>query len=262
MKIYPRENRKIAHVTGIPIDELSWNDAISIISQWAEKNESKYVCICNAHSIVTAKRDLEFNTVIDEADMATPDGAPVAWMMSRGNKKRQERINGPDLMIKYFDQANKSGQSVFLYGGMPATLCLLEQKIREKFPFLKIAGTHSPPFRKLSNHEKQEIVRKINESGANTVWVGLGCPKQEKWMYEHRGEISAVMIGVGAAFDYHAGVIKRAPMWMQNNGLEWLHRLISEPRRLWRRYFFTNTLFVMYALKEIFSSIVLGWKKK
>lgn len=186
-----------------------------------------------------------------EADMSTPDGAPIAWMLRRLGYPAQERINGPDLMLHYCAHAERTGESVFLYGGRIETLLLLEQRLKEKFPELRIAGRYSPPFRKLTEEEDRQVTEKINSSGAATVWVGLGCPKQEQWMAEHRGAINAVMIGVGAAFDYHAGTLRRAPVWMQQNGLEWLHRLCKEPSRLWKRYLLTNTLFLGLALSQL-----------
>ena len=243
--------KKTATVLSVPIDVLTWEDALACISGWAAKYESRYVCICNVHSVVTAGQDVAFGQVITEADMATPDGAPVAWMLRKRGYANQQRINGPDLMWKYCEQAAQRGESIYLYGGMPETLKILQRRLVDVFPGLRIAGAYSPPFRVGTNEEDEADVRKINASGASTVWVSLGCPKQEKWMAAHRGRVNAVMIGVGAAFDYHAGTVQRAPTWMQNSGLEWLHRLFSEPRRLWRRYLVTNTLFVIGAVKQL-----------
>lgn len=244
-----------AKVVGAFIDAVSWDEAVSRISGWAKACESRYVCICNAHSVVSAKTDSEFAAVVNGADLATPDGAPVAWMLRRLGFEHQERINGPDLMWRYFRYAERSGESVFLYGSSPETLDVLQQRIRVEFPLLRVAGAISPPFRSLSAVEKAEMVDIINRSGANTVWVSLGCPKQERWMAEHKGKVSAVMLGVGAAFDYHAGTISRAPHWMRNAGFEWLHRLCSEPRRLWKRYLVTNTLFVYFAIRRLVFNI-------
>jgi N-acetylglucosaminyldiphosphoundecaprenol N-acetyl-beta-D-mannosaminyltransferase len=240
-------------VIGSAIDVVSWSEAISIIEAWADRRDSRVVCICNTHSVVTARTDREFHKVISGADMATADGAPVAFMLRRLGHVDQQRINGPDLMWKYCEHAARVGQSMYLYGASEGTLELLRQRLAGSFPDLKIAGAFSPPFRALSVEEDERIVRTINDSGAGVVWVGLGCPKQEMWMASHRGRINAVMIGVGAAFDYHAGTIKRAPLWVQRNGLEWLHRLISEPRRLWRRYLVTNSLFIWFAMKQLIS---------
>ena len=248
MSVQPK---KIIHVIDAPIDQVTWEDAVQRLSSWGENHESRVICICNAHSVVTARQDKEFNQVLNDADMSTPDGAPVAWMIKKLSGQPQARINGPDLMLKYCEHAEKIGQSIYLYGGQESTLNILVDVLKSKYPNLRIAGYLSPPFRELNAEEKQKIIHDINDSGAHTVWVGLGCPKQEKWMYEHKGKINAVMIGVGAAFDYHAGTIKRAPKWMQNSGLEWFHRLCSEPKRLWKRYLVTNTLFIIYAFKQL-----------
>jgi N-acetylglucosaminyldiphosphoundecaprenol N-acetyl-beta-D-mannosaminyltransferase len=240
-------------VIGVPIDALDWENTLYRLQQWATARRSAYVCICNTHSVVTARRDSLFSRVISEADMATPDGAPVAWLMRFVAKTGQERINGPDLMWRYCAEASRRNESIYLYGGQQSTLDALQARLIEQFPGLRIAGAYSPPYRPLTAVEDAAVVGMINASGAGTVWVSLGCPKQEKWMAEHRGRINAVMIGVGAAFDYHAGTIKRAPPWMQRSGLEWLHRLCSEPRRLWKRYLVTNTLFIYYAGRQLFS---------
>lgn len=239
------------NVLGAWISVLSWDEAISTIDQWARRHESRTICICNAHSVVTARTDPSFQRVINDADMATADGAPIAFMLRRGGYVLQERINGPDLMLKYCAHAAEAGQSIFLYGGSPETLVALQSKLASDFPSLRIAGAYSPPYRQLTPEEDAAVVRTINESKAHVVWVGLGCPKQERWMDAHKGLVNAVMIGVGAAFDYHAGKIRRAPLWMQHHGLEWLHRLCSEPGRLWRRYLVTNTLFVRYAASQL-----------
>lgn len=245
-------NRNVVQVLKAKIDAVTWSDALERISGWAAGRQSRYVCICNAHSVVTAGLDPAFNRVVAEADMATPDGAPVAWMIRKLGHAAQQRINGPDLMWKYCElAARRGGESIYLYGGSPETLQILQATLTRTFPGLQISGAESPPFRALSEEEDAITVARINASGAGTVWVSLGCPKQETWMAAHRGRINAVMVGVGAAFDYHAGTIQRAPKWMQNTGMEWLHRLCSEPRRLWRRYLVTNTLFVIGATGQL-----------
>ena len=245
--------RHTSQVLAVPIDVLDWELAIARIQEWARNRDSRYVCICNVHSVVTATKDSRFGDVVRQADMATPDGAPVAWMLRKMGHSRQQRINGPDLMWKYCEQAAAFGESIYLYGGGDETLAALQQKLVVAFPTLNIAGAYSPPFRELSADEDAAVVDAINSSGAGVVWVSLGCPKQENWMASHRGRVQAVMIGVGAAFDYHAGTVSRAPLWMQRHGLDWFHRLCSEPRRLWKRYLVTNTLFVLLALRQLLS---------
>ncbi len=238
-------------ILGAQIDAIAWPEALDTLSQWAAQRESRYVCICNTHSVVTANQDADFMRTINSADMATSDGAPVAWMIGRISGTPQERINGPDLMWKYLARIQHTQESVFFYGSTDATLGNLTNAVTASFPGVRIAGTYSPPFRPLSQAEEEKTVQLINASGAGVVFVGLGCPKQERWMEAHRGRINAVMIGVGAAFDYHAGTIKRAPLWMQRGGLEWLHRLLSEPRRLWKRYLITNSVFIVQAAQQL-----------
>jgi N-acetylglucosaminyldiphosphoundecaprenol N-acetyl-beta-D-mannosaminyltransferase len=197
--------------------------------------------------VVTARQDKVFHNALVNADMATPDGMPITWMLRQMGFPKQQRINGPDLMWNYCELAERMNEKIFLYGSTQKTLDNLQRRLSISYPKLVIAGSYSPPFRTLSNEEDAEITERIYSSGANVVFVSLGCPKQELWMQAHRGKINAVMIGVGAAFDYHAGTIKRAPLWMQNHGLEWLHRLYSEPRRLWKRYMVTNSIFIVVA---------------
>ncbi|NYG31351.1 WecB/TagA/CpsF family glycosyltransferase [Sphaerotilus montanus] len=245
--------RTLVSVIGAPIDAISWDETCAVITGWVDRRESRYVCICNVHSVITAQQDPDFHDVIQQADMATPDGAPVAWMMRRLGYRDQMRINGPDLMFRYCAQAARRDERVFLYGNTPETLETLQKRLHKAFPTLQIAGCYSPPFRALTPEEDAEIVQRINASGAGTVWVSLGCPKQERWMAAHRGRINAVMVGVGAAFDYHAGTLQRAPVWMQRHGLEWLHRFWSEPRRLGRRYLVTNTRFMLQVVKQLLS---------
>lgn len=242
--------REQAYVLGARIDALTMEEAVGRIVRWSEARESRYVCICNVHSVVSTSRDGAFRAVVNDADMATPDGAPIAWALRKRGHSSQERVAGPDLMWHYLARAEQSGQSVFLYGSTERTLGLLRRNLAAHFPGLRVAGAWSPPFRDLTPEEDEAEVEMINRSGAHVVFVGLGCPKQEKWMAAHRGRIRAVMVGVGAAFDYHAGVVRRAPLWWQRNGLEWLYRLASEPQRLARRYLVTNTLFVIGFLMQ------------
>lgn len=245
--------RRTGDVIGSAIDVLGWDEALERLLAWSRERTSRVVCICNVHSVVTARQDPAFAAVLRQAELCTPDGAPVAWMLRRLGHADQPRINGPDLMWRYAERAAAAGESIYLYGGTDETLQLLQQSLHAAFPGLRIAGAHSPPFRALTPEEDAAAVDAINASGAGTVWVSLGCPKQELWMQAHRGRVQAVMLGVGAAFDYHAGTIRRAPVWAQRAGLEWLHRLLSEPRRLWRRYLVTNTLFIAAAARQLLS---------
>ncbi len=235
------------------IDALSLNSATQTIIDWARDNKSKYVCICNVHSVVTAMNEPEFQSIINQADMATPDGYPIAWMLRRKGHLNQQRIDGPGLMLNLFEQCADSDIRIFLYGSTQSTLKELILRLNNMYPDAEIVGSISPPFHALTPDEENNITQIINKSRAQIVFVGLGCPKQEIWMARNRDHINAVMIGVGAAFDYHAGTLKRAPEWMQRNGFEWLYRLVKEPRRLWKRYLQTNTKFVYHAIKTLIS---------
>lgn len=246
--------RQIARVLNAPIDVISWQRALDNLLTWGDLRKSAVVCICNVHMAVTYGQDKELAHVLNNADMVTPDGAPVAWALRRVGAVDQQRVNGPDLMWRYLAEAERVGQVVFFYGGQEETLELLRSAMLFAYPNLKIGGMVSPPFRALTAEEDQAYVDQINAANTAVLFVGLGCPKQEKWMADHKGRVNAVMVGVGAAFDYHAGTIKRAPLWMQHYGLEWFHRLCSEPRRLWKRYLVTNTLFVIGMAKHGFKA--------
>ena len=231
-------------VLGSKIDVVSWPDAVAHVIDWAKTRESRYVCACNVHVVVTATSDHRLANAIEGADLATPDGMPIAWSLRRAGFRDQKRISGPDLMLKVCEYAAREGISVFLFGSLDSTLAALKKRLLALFDGLQIVGTHAPPFREPTDAESRDVVASINQSGAGIVFVGLGCPKQELWMARHRGQVDAVMLGVGAAFDYHAGTLQRAPRWMRQAGLEWLFRLAAEPGRLWHRYLVTNTFFL------------------
>jgi N-acetylglucosaminyldiphosphoundecaprenol N-acetyl-beta-D-mannosaminyltransferase len=238
-------------VLGARIDAVSWEQVLAGIACAADEHASRYICLCNVHSVVTGTLDPAFMHIINHADLATPDGAPVAWALRKLGYPAQKRINGPDLMWKTLQQAESLQHTVFFYGSTDATLTTLHTRLLRHFPRLQIGGMHSPPFHPLTPQEDAADVAMINRSKAHVVLVGLGCPKQETWMAAHRGRIKAVMIGVGAAFDYHAGTVRRAPPWCQRHGLEWLYRLCAEPRRLFKRYAITNTLFMIGMARQL-----------
>jgi N-acetylglucosaminyldiphosphoundecaprenol N-acetyl-beta-D-mannosaminyltransferase len=238
-------------VLGVPIDTVSFGAAQDRVMAWGHARQSRYVVLANVHVTVTASREPAFGAVVAAADMATPDGAPVAWMLGKLGKLPQERVSGPDLTWALLGRCEREQLPVYFFGSSRETLSLLAERITATFPTLVVAGYEAPPFRPITPQEDLESVERINTSGAGLVFVGLGCPKQEHWMLAHRGQVNAVMLGVGAAFDFHAGTVSRAPEWMRANGLEWLHRLASEPRRLWKRYLVTNTLFILGATRQL-----------
>ncbi|MDO9301263.1 MAG: WecB/TagA/CpsF family glycosyltransferase, partial [Anaerolineales bacterium] len=180
----------------------------------------------------------EYRQVINSADLVTPDGMPLVWMLRLKGHPDQQRVYGPTLMLHVLEVAARENVAVGFYGSLPEVLQSLLARMEDRFPSLKVAYSFSPPFQEMSQEEEVEVVKRINDSSVRILFVGLGCPKQEKWMAEHRGRINAVMLGVGAAFDFHAGVKSQAPAWMQKIGLEWFYRLVTEPRRLWRRYLY------------------------
>jgi N-acetylglucosaminyldiphosphoundecaprenol N-acetyl-beta-D-mannosaminyltransferase len=246
--ISKRRRREL--VLDVPVDVLPWTDAVERIFEWADRRESRTVCICNVHSLVTARRNATHADAIRSADLVTPDGAPVAWMLRKKGHRGQERISGPDLMWDCCWNASRRGTEMFLYGATPEILWRLQKRVSVHIPGIKIVGAFSPPFHELSAAEDAAMVSMINRSGARIVWVGLGCPKQEAWLQAHRGRVQAVMVGVGAAFDFHAGAVKRAPIWIRRSGFEWLHRLWQEPRRLAARYIVANTIFIIAILRD------------
>ncbi len=236
---------------GTRIDAMSWEQAAGRILRWAQSGASRMVCLCNVHSLVSARRDAELAAALSVSDMNSPDGAPLAWLMRRRGWPEQQRLSGPDLMWRLLYEASRLHMPVFLLGGTAATLEKLQHVLQTTLPQLRLAGSLSPPFRTLDADDNDRIAAAIHASGARIVLVGLGCPKQEKWMACQRGRIPAVMLGVGAAFDYHAGVLQRAPLAWQRLGLEWLYRLAQEPLRLVSRYLVTNTLFLLSLPREL-----------
>jgi N-acetylglucosaminyldiphosphoundecaprenol N-acetyl-beta-D-mannosaminyltransferase len=238
-------------ILGSCIDSTSYAEASARIFSWAALGESRYVCVANVHMVMEAYDDAKFRQIINTADLVTPDGMPLVWVMRLQGLRQQERVYGPALTQFVLEAANREGIPVGFYGSTLQTLEKLKSKVQERYPSLKIAYLYAPPFRPLTPEEDDEVVRAINDSGTRILFVGLGCPKQERWMAAHKGRVQAVMLGVGAAFDFLAGVKPQAPRWMQRAGLEWLFRLLSEPRRLWRRYAKVVPLFILYNLLEI-----------
>jgi N-acetylglucosaminyldiphosphoundecaprenol N-acetyl-beta-D-mannosaminyltransferase len=245
------DDRTGARVNGVFVDALPQEAALARILAWGRDRQSRFVTFSNVHVVTTGSRDEDYGRVLAGADLALPDGAPVAWMLRRLGFPGQPRLAGPDLTWLLCGRCEALGLPVYFYGSTPETLAALRERLHSAFPALRIAGMESPPFRPLSDAEDAQAVARINDSGAGLVFVGLGCPKQERWMAAHRGRVNSVMLGVGAAFDLHAGTARRAPPWMRRAGLEWLHRLASEPRRLMKRYLVTNTLFVVDAFRQL-----------
>jgi len=238
-------------ILGMRVDATSYVDATRRVLEWAAQGNSRYVCVANVHMTMESYDAVDFRHIVNSADLVTPDGMPLVWMLRRLGVPEQERVAGPELLLRVCEAAAQQGIPVGFYGSTDETLLALTQGLLKKFSNLEIAYNYSPPFRPLSAEEDEQIVQEINRSGTRILFVGLGCPKQERWMAEHRGRVQAVMLGVGAAFDFHAGKVPQAPVWMQRMGLEWLFRLATEPRRLWRRYAKHNPRFIMLALMQL-----------
>lgn len=240
--------KKFCDVLGTKILVTNMAQTVGIIEDELEALRGKYICVGNVHTTVMAHDDAHYHKVQAESAFVLPDGKPLSVYSRKHGYPDAERVTGPDLMLALF--ARENGLKHYFYGSSEETLAMLRDKLTKQYPHLKIAGMVSPPFRTLSSEEDVQAVEKINQSGADIIWVGLGAPKQENWMYDHKGRVNGVMIGVGAGFDYHAGNIKRAPGWMQKLSLEWLYRLLQDPKRLFKRYLVTNTRYLWLVHKK------------
>lgn len=246
----PPERPSRSRVVGVPIDPLQHAEIAERLMEWAKAGRSSYVCFVNVHSAIHASFDERHHRVLRRADVAAPDGAPIAWTLRRKGHRGQRRIDGPGMMWRLCARSEAEGVKVGLYGSTPSTLEALKRELQSAFPRLEIGYAYSPPFRELLPAEDAAVSEAIARSGVGLLFVGLGCPKQEYWMSRHQGRVPAVMLGVGAAFEFHAGTAPRAPRWMREHGLEWMHRMWTQPRRLWRRYMFSNSVFIVRTAQE------------
>jgi N-acetylglucosaminyldiphosphoundecaprenol N-acetyl-beta-D-mannosaminyltransferase len=241
----------MASIINVRVDPTSYTAAVAQILTWARAKQSSYVCIANVHMLMEAHDSVEFSAIVQHADLVTTDGMPLVWILRLKGRKDQQRVYGPTLMLYILEAAARENLAVGFYGGAPEVLDALVKRLQTRYPDLNVVFSFSPPFRTLNQDEDEKIIRQINDSKTRVLFVGLGCPKQERWMAMHRGRLDAVMVGVGAAFDFHAGFVKQAPYWMQQMSLEWLFRFIQEPGRLWRRYLIYNTRFVVLAIADL-----------
>jgi len=238
------EGRTGRHILDSWVDATSYDDAISLVLEWANGLVGRYVCICNVHMVMESVDDSSFRDIVNGADLVTPDGMPLVWSLRLLGLGSASRVRGPELTPRLCEHAAENGVSVGFYGGAPTVIGKMRSVLLSAYPQLQIAYAYSPPFRPLTEAEENEVLSDIVESGVRLLFVGLGCPKQERWMAAHASRLPVVMLGVGAAFDFLAGEKPHAPIWMQRAGLEWLFRLITEPRRLWRRYLWHNPRFI------------------
>jgi glycosyltransferase, WecB/TagA/CpsF family len=226
------------------INVTNMSDTIKYIGGHLDDLRGKYICVSNVHTTVMSYENEEYRKIQNGAAMALPDGAPLSSYSRRKGYKQAQRVTGPDLMLELFAISKEKGYRHYFYGATEETLQSMKEVLERDYPGIQIAGMYAPPFRALTPQEDAQVVAKINESRPDFIWIGLGAPKQEEWMYQHMGQLQGVLIGVGAGFDYLAGYIKRAPRWMQRMSLEWLYRLLQDPKRLWRRYFTSNVKFI------------------
>lgn len=254
--VYNKSYERAVDKSAIPICNIMGVDIAAIDMEWLVdylnrnvKNISgDYICVSNVHTTVTAYEDQEYCKVQNGGIMAIPDGGPLSSVGQKRGFKNMKRTTGPSLMGEIFKISAAEGYRHYFYGSTDETLEKLYSVLTESYPGIQIAGMYSPPFRPMTEDEDKAIVDRINETKPDFVWVGLGAPKQEKWMAAHQGRVEGLMIGVGAGFDYHAGNIERAPEWMQKSNLEWVYRLLQDPRRLFGRYWHTNTKFIWNAV--------------
>lgn len=239
------------HVVGIRVDATNYEGAAELVIGWADAPVARYVCVANVHMAMEAHDSSEFCGIVNAAALVTPDGMPLVWMLRRLGIPAQTRVYGPTLMLHVCKAAETASVPIGLYGGTPDSLVKMRSYLAEHYPRLDVAYAYPPPFRPLTAEEDAEVVTEINASGARILFVGLGCPKQERWMAAHQAALPLVQLGVGAAFDFHSGRVRQAPKWMQDRGLEWLFRLAAEPRRLFRRYAVQNPRFVYLACRQL-----------
>jgi N-acetylglucosaminyldiphosphoundecaprenol N-acetyl-beta-D-mannosaminyltransferase len=234
-------------VLGVPLSLTDYERTLDWIDGTVAAGQRGYVCVCNVHTVMASSEDEELRTALLRSTLNVPDGQPLVWALNALGHPLTDRVYGPELMARACARAATSGQRLYLYGGRnQGALVQLALNLRQRYPGVKIVGGYSPPHRPLTADERAAVVREINGSRADVVWAGIGVPKQEKWMAQLRPALDApVLIGVGAAFDFHAGLVPQAPTWLQESGLEWSYRLAHEPRRLWRRYIRYNPRFVL-----------------
>ncbi len=242
-------------ILGLPVQAIDYTTTMQSIRGWVadRRRPAAYLVQTNVATIVNAQRDTIYRCAVYNSSLSVPDGMPLVWMLRLKGHDLRARVYGPDLMLLMSEEAAKQGWRCFLYGGMEGVPEMLQRVLESRFPGINIVGKYSPPFRPLTREEDEKVCDMINSTKPDIVWVGLGSPKQDIWMYEHYEKLDAsVLHGVGAAFDFLTGRVQQAPRWIMNIGLEWLFRLAQEPKRLWRRYTYTNILFLYYLLKAPF----------
>lgn len=239
------------HILKMQVCLADMKAVLTQIHNWTEDNKGHYICVSNVHMCMETFDSEDFCKVVNNADLVVPDGKPLVWGQKLLGHKEAQQVRGQDLTMDLCQLASEKQLKVGFYGGIPETLTVMKARLTEQFPGLDIAYDYSPPFRPLTPAEDNDVVNTINDSGVQILFVGIGCPKQERWMADHKDKLHCVMLGVGAAFDFIAGNKKHAPRWMQAIGMEWLFRLLSEPQRLWKRYLKQNPRFIWYFTQQL-----------
>lgn len=233
------------NVLGVGISATNLSQAVAEIESWIGRGEKRYVNVCTVHTVMECQNDSDLRAIVNGSGLSTPDGMPLVWLARMHGYRHAGRVYGPDLMLALSERSHITGHRHFFYGGAHGVAHLLIEKLEQRYPGLIVAGRHSPPFRAAGAVEESQVLEEINASRPDIIWVGLGTPKQDYWVARHRAALTApVLIAIGAAFDFHAGLLRQAPRWMQRSGLEWFFRLMQEPRRLAFRYLVYNPLFV------------------
>lgn len=242
-------------VLGVRIDLVQIPKVIEIVSEWIEnKEQGKYIVVSNAYDVVVSRRNSRIRNAVNSSALTVSDGISLVILARIKGSPVKKRVYGPDLMLNFLKVAQEKGYSSFFYGTTESTLRLLLRNLKSELPDLKISGCYAPPFGEMTKEEDEKVTGLINDVKPDVIWVGLGCPKQQLWMYSHKDAFQVpVMIGVGAAFDFLAGVKPQAPRWIRDNGFEWLFRLVTEPKRLWRRYLIAYPVFIYYISVELVS---------
>lgn len=248
------------HILDMKVNPVQYADILNQMDLWIRnQDKGRYIMVANVQSVMESHKNLLYKKAADNADLIVPDGMPIVVVGRWRGFHLKQRADGPGLMAEAMKVTGEKGWRHYFYGGTPETIIILIERLQKQWPDVQVAGSYAPPFRPLTDEEDKEVVEKINNSNADVLWVGLGNPKQEIWMQEHRDQVNVpVMLGIGQAFDLLAGLKKHAPIWMSNMGIEWLYRLVKEPRRLWKRYLINNPWFIYLVLKE---EIVLRLKK-
>jgi N-acetylglucosaminyldiphosphoundecaprenol N-acetyl-beta-D-mannosaminyltransferase len=247
------------NILGVGVSAINMEMALRTIEEWIARRDPHYVCVTTVHGVMESQRDAILRQIHNRAGMVTPDGMPLVWLSRLKGLGYVERVYGPDLMLAACQRSAEKGYRHFFYGGAPGVAESLATRLQTRFPELQVVGIDSPPFRPLTPEEDRTAVERINAARPDIVWVGISTPKQERWMASHIGRLRApVLIGVGAAFDFHAGLKKQAPRWIQRSGLEWLFRLAMEPRRLWRRYLINNPSFLWLIVHQLLGRRTYG----